>query len=125
MGSRYPVQCRFDLATVWSVSTACCRVIGTMQFNNFASLLVLNNFYTFDKICVAKADLPSGSQTEKLFWWRFAKIFLFNVQHARERNLSRPHRGILRVVYSLQLFSLVFRIILDNYSYRVKRGHNT
>src|SRR4030042_443579 len=77
---RYPVQSRLDFAPVRSISTSCCRIIGAAKLNNFSGSFVLNNIYTFDKVCVTHPYLTARSKTEKLLWWMFKKIILLDIK---------------------------------------------
>src|SRR5579872_3163071 len=114
---------RLHLAAVRRITAAGCRIVGAMELDDLA-VGVLYNAGTRDEVGVAQSNFAAGREPEILLRRIFAEIVLFDVEHARERNLACPHGRVFGIVDGFHYFNLVFGVVVDDYFQRTKNGHD-
>ena len=107
---------------VGSVAAASLRVVGAVEFDDFAAL-VPNHVHTGDKVAITEPDFPSGSEAVILLWRILHKVAALDIKFAREGNLSRSGAFIFGVVDCLERFGFSFRIVDEDDLQRVENRH--
>ncbi len=116
------MNCRFHLSPIRRRAAARRRIVGAAQLDDVPRL-VLDHTFALQEVRVAEPHFAAGSETEELLGRVFTEVILLDVEHPRERNFSRSHRRIFRVVDGVELLDLVLGIILDDDPQRVQHGH--
>ena len=99
-------KCPLNLAIVRSATTARFGIVGAMQLDHFAGLVVFDHLLASDIVGVFQSHFSSGSQSEELLVWFLAEIILLDIDDFREGYLARPGIGILRIVDRLEFLDL-------------------
>src|SRR4030042_2212320 len=124
MGSRDPVYGSFHLAAAPCSPALCLRVIGAMQLDRFASV-ILHSPDTFDDVRISQSHLTTRSETEEFLRRAFHEIVPLDVKHARKRHFSRPHTRVFRIIDRIHLLYLPFGVIVDNHADGLQHSHNS
>ena len=120
MGGRNPVDSAPDLAPVRRRAPPRLGIVSTVQFHHLAAFFVLYYIHAGNVVAVAQPHLAAGPQTEKFPRRIFAEIIALDVEFARKGHQPRPHTLILWIVHCLQLFDLIFRIIVYDHFERLQ-----
>jgi len=76
------------------------------------------------EVRVPEPHLSPGREPEEVLRRVLAEVVLLDVQHLRERHLSRPGRRILRVVDRVHVLGLPVRVVLDDDLQRPEHAHH-
>ena len=87
------MDCALDFAPIRGIPTACCRVVGADDFDNFSRVRVFDEIFAFNDLPVSEAHLFAGSQAEVLWGRFFTKIILLDVDHLENGSFRVPAEG--------------------------------
>ena len=119
-------SCPSNLAAVGRVAAAGGRIVGAAQLHHLAGGSSLIDIDAGDEIGVAQPDLPARSQAEVLLRRILAEVGTRSMYSTRENGTFRvpAQFGILGVVDRVQLFDLVFGVVLDHDLERPQHAHH-
>ena len=114
MGSRYPVNDALHFAAVGRRRVSRLRVIGTVDFDYVAGLLVFDHAGVLDDVGVAQPDLPARGEAFILLRRVFVEVVPLDKEDLRKRHFAGAHLRVLGVVGTFEFFGLSFGIVVDD-----------
>ena len=106
------------LAARKPTSRFCLWVIGAVHFR-YISLFILNKAFAFDKISMHQTYFIAWKQSEIFSGRLLHKIFPLNIQFPAEWNLPCPQLLIFQIIGCIQIFYLIFWIIINHQFNRI------
>ena len=114
----------FDFSSGKSAAALRLWIIRTVYHCDVA-VFILFKSGTGYKICLHQTYLIAREETEIFLRRFFHKIISVDIQLSAERNLSHTKLLILQIVDHIQIFHLIFRIIVNDQLDRIQYCHHT
>ena len=103
-----------DLTSIRCVAAARRRIVCATQLSHL-SLGVLQGLTTGDEIGIAQAHFGARGEPEEFLRRVLHEIVLLDINLACKLDLSDSRCGVVRMIYSLKVLDLPFRIVLDHH----------
>ena len=94
-----------------------------MHLNHLAGFWIFFDIYTGNQIRIPESYLTARSQAVVLRRRFFAEIFLFDIENPGKRNFACSTGRILGIIYRLELFHLIFGVVVNYQAQRMQHAH--
>src|SRR5690348_2499536 len=103
---------RFHLAAIGRVTAPGRRIVRAVNLDDLAFFILHDTRARYEE-APAKTNFLTWRKPEELLRRIFFEIVLLDIKDTRERNFSRPGRGVFRIVDCIHLLDLPFRVVVD------------